>query len=294
MPSRTLVFLILSPLLGFSQTYKPFIEPGKQFTIANDVVIGPSIRCNYHLHFSGDSLFSGLTYKVLHIQGHCTHASRPFDHLDQAYFLLREDTIQQKVFAVNLFDTSQFKGEYLLWDYQVQPGDTLRTRSLDGTPRHYQIDNVGSIILFTGESARTYYGKTSQQTNSRLLYTEGVINSEEQLLVNYNGVCNWGEQKTLLYHKSYTPYLVCDTNRYVGSTDLNAPIDFLQNPVSTHLRIKLSQASSLSLYSLNGELILQRSLIKGSYEIPLAGLKPGIYTLLVNGQAHKLMVLSSL
>ncbi len=103
-----LLFIIINFSFLKAQTYMHFIKEGKTWTELASPSVYPMFSINTY-KMQGDTLINGILYKKV-VQNNINYA-----------YLLREDTISKRVYCKG--DWGNY--EYLLYDFNLQVGDTL-------------------------------------------------------------------------------------------------------------------------------------------------------------------------
>jgi hypothetical protein len=162
---------------SFSQTYHTLIRPNTTWDVMYyDYNINST--CGYvfggRYFFNGDSLVNNILYKI--VKGHPIieqNPSPPFCgpfYVDQGITgfaaLMREDTITRKVYV---FDQTN-NADDLLYDFSLNPGDTLQSNYYAGFGLKLVVDSVGTVTLLNGEIRKIFYFVN----NSNIQYIEGI------------------------------------------------------------------------------------------------------------------------
>jgi hypothetical protein len=157
----TLALAAFSGFLSAQSAYHPMLAPDRTWDIFN-TTIGPEpcpYISAYHAFIGGDSVINGLTYKkIVHnpiLSGIAFPWCGSFYVGDTVYqsnpFLLREDSAARKVYHY----THDDQAEYVLFDFNLQTGDTLKTNWGDG---NWIIDTVFDYTLANGETRKRFQG----------------------------------------------------------------------------------------------------------------------------------------
>ena len=156
--------LISTPLLG--QQYTKFIQPNKIWVYRYYFDDGPCAGCyaseiTVKYYFSGDTIIDNKVYSKLYGEIDPFHAF--WGSQDPIYLasLQREDTVNQKVYinySLNQFENCEhYNTEEVLYDFSVNPGDTVKYRSHVGCDQGYLIaGQIDSIKLGNGKNVRRY------------------------------------------------------------------------------------------------------------------------------------------
>lgn len=117
-----LLLVLLLPLSAFAQKIR-FTDPCNKWKLFFNVIDVVSDGGEYH--FRNDTVVNGKTYRQFKSYGH---------------YIVREDTIVQKVFAVDL--TEPDSTEKILYDYTLSQNDTFQC----AVARHY-VGTVDSVLV---------------------------------------------------------------------------------------------------------------------------------------------------
>lgn len=268
------ILIAFCTLSVFSQTYKPFITPGKQFSV---LFIDP-MNTNYshfaHYFFLGDTIINGKAYKPLYKKGYIAYGGNPITPFDELHSFLREDISQQKIYEVYL-DSALGNMEYLKWDFSAAIGDTVyNSINFSGAP--YVIDSIGKLEINNGDSVRQFF--STSNFGAFPLYTEMVFDGVFGFNFGPHEVCTYQDGQTILYSRGN----ICDPNDYISIEENTSQFTFYPNPVSESLTIHLEKKAEIEVYSSNGQLVLETTLNKGENHLDLSNQAAGVYYFLVH------------
>ena len=275
-PLLFLLFLLLQTLLLESQSYHPLVDDGKKWsTIHQESIMNPPT--SDYIKFEGDTLIAPYTYK---------HAWQYLDAaMTQKYLegFIREDIGQQRVF----FRFSDIAAEFLLYDFNAMPGDTL---SLHFNPYPYVLDSIGTYALLTGEQRRSLYLHSAVYTFCTETWVEGIGSITKGVLnsgtCGYVGddpkmLCAW-ENDSLKYH--HPGYSTCFT--ITGMDEVHQKkqrIAVSPNPASDEVTIRLADDLAgpvhMELLEFSGRIIFSQDLVtrKTTLDLKKHSIHPGIY-----------------
>lgn len=237
----------------------------------------------YHAFVKGDTVLNGHTYrKILRqpILATEPHFCGGF-FVDTATFwpvlhLLREDSAARKVYAYS----EQYPPEYVLFDFNLQAGDTL----------HYPwgvdwpVNEVGEMVLNNGEMRRRF----SSGFFSYNAYVEGLGGLMGAFTPMYVPLEGW-EVTTCVRDNDVPLYqndVGCIQPGSAGTSALpgrTGTVAISPNPFSDQLRLDISPATVrpllFELFNLNGQAVWRQEIPAGSTSSDLAvpSLPPGLY-----------------
>ncbi len=281
MSKLTQPFLLLVLLFGFlatlsSQPYRPMAVEGATWIYKT---WGDLPDARYVYHISGDTVLNSITYKSVYLDG-------------EWIGYLRDDLQSRKVYGgvvripVHAFDPcdyyeSDITQEYLLYDFDVTVGDTLRScNSASNEEPKSIIDDRYKLIY--GELLRTLSIDTTWYTNNLI---EGIG--------SYDGLFTNPTEKSISADKAINLIAYCvdpEGNCQTSTKEFpyESHITIYPNPASDILYIE-SQAliSSINIYNLNGQLLSTES---SKSLIEISHLAKGVYLLnlsLANNRFYK-------
>jgi len=259
----------------YAQEYNPTAVEGVHWVIRyDDNSTFEPVDGLWEYFASGDTIVNGLTYKkILKRDLVITQNGPPFEAEEdyQLFGLIRDDTINKKVYAIQLLENYNFcpvAEEYLLFDFSLNIGDTV---NLCIHPDFF--DFVIQDI----------------STSTVLGFTTRIFTSWESL---YEGMgSNYG-----LFEDMFAPFK--KNKRYVYSTFLyyycreepcnlfvstdyhmeSKSVEIYPNPTNSVLNITSeneNKISRISIYNSLGQKVLEIN--KSVNQIDLSNLKKGIY-----------------
>lgn len=241
-----ILLLVLSVASSFAQQYQPMLKHSKEWLIKT-CEFG---NCLYDYYYaSGDTTVQGKPYQKLwgyHYNGN---------------FLLREDTLTQKVYTLIDFQGSN---EYLLYDFSMLPGDSIYIDNplspAIGSAGYYQLDSIKPGI-FEGISRRVFHlsAKDTASYDPYAIWIEGIGSTA---LINTPGVLGDTIKLAELLCVSEDNEKIY--SRYPGDTCYSNPALTQRRPSS------LSKFSSFYFDSRSGEL---------HFDLPRQGYRIDLYDL---------------
>ena len=160
------VILLTFSITTFAQNYFPLIKPNLVWQIPHGdgrQICG--IIDGHHYFFQGDTIISGIQYKIIRANPIMQINSGPYcppfavdgstDLISGAF--IREDTIAKKVFIYDHGNNS----DALLYDFNLTSGDTLFS-DFAGAGATLTVDSVAAITLLNGAVRKIFYLNNSE------------------------------------------------------------------------------------------------------------------------------------
>ncbi len=298
----TALLCICISCMAFSQDYTPFPLENGVWSELYQVVVYPdpddpdyietdSTTIRYVIN--GDTLVNGIVYRKLY---ETTDSLFDIDSPNTFYKgALREDA--KRIY--HRFSNSP-GGERLLYNFNMQPGDTLTQRATDtGEPFWVVLTSIDSITFLDGsvrnkfnftalDSLGSYFGTWPSWVEGMgnllgLFYQVpiGPQGDHQQLMCFHKG-------DTLLYQAPDFDYCFYE-KIFVSSKEVArlGGISMYPNPIASHLNIRFTSQIkypvSLSILSLRGDLVYTKKLLlpKSEHTLSIKGIlhTPGIYIL---------------
>jgi hypothetical protein len=172
------------------------------------------IALAFALSVQGDTLLQGYSYKkiyqrTLQLNANSTDIQNPKQILNKyLYALMREDTVERKVYLIPFKDTVSMcqPTEHLLYDFSLQVGDTLNDCVLeniyDSSWMSYvpRIDSIRQIN-YLGLETRAFYTQGIFINYGLLFDSPGVL--LEGFGYEYHGLINYGRNGELVFFQYY-------------------------------------------------------------------------------------------
>jgi|GEM_PF-6517006 len=274
--------------------------------------MGPSTPiCYFQHYFSGDTIINGLQYHVLHKIGDCRSSDNYFYVEDDPWILLREDSLEKKVYELSLDDSINQGPEILRWDFSKSIGDTVtyECRHCFNQPQEsFIISGIEWLIAYNGDSLRSFkghrLGASSRGASDTTLYTEGIVNGyfyfdAPHYFQGDERYCNFGQNAQFIFWGTRSGYQSgagspCDSSGYIDLEEL-VPVEFeFENPCWRYLNLNSTISGEVTIYQMNGVIKRQDKVEVGENELFLNNLEPGLYILNFrynNGsQSHRLII----
>jgi hypothetical protein len=309
----SLLFAILIQV-SYAQKYQPLVEEGK-YWIYDHYDLGPCylkyVRAKEIRYFSGDTIINGYMFKKL-VSSFVPLNKSPLEISSKVTLcLMREDTIERKVYVINNNDFvfPCFDGqEVCIWDFGLSVGDTIRDcayeilNPLDFGENNYNlVDSILYLKNHWGYVNRHFYtiGVRPAQCNdpvqSVLSYVEG-FGTEDGPIIAFYGIIL----------KNYCEGTLEECN-IISSTQNQSPksqsqIQLIPNPahdlVTFHLDKETNQlVNQYLIRDLQGKIVKDASpvIVGKENTISTLGLPSGMYIIqfLTDGKmvdAEKLVI----
>jgi hypothetical protein len=306
--------LIVGFLSGFSnlsaQPYYRILKDGRNWIYTRMAEHDPPIYIShaYALSIQGDTLLQGNSYKkiyqrTLKINSSSTSIQDPKEILTtDLYALMREDTIDRKVYLLPILDTfsSCQSTEHLLYDFSLEEGDTLNDCLLENLyePWLSFVPRVDSIrpYVFSGLATRAFYTKGIFYNGEDLFEIESRI--LEGFGYEIHGLINYGRKGSLVIFQYFCEGDSLDCELLSDVNELprlpQAVVTVSPNPASDILTIQVEPAFrsqselQFSLVNTEGHVVTQvnwNALTK--LDIDVSSLEDGMYFLNVCGKRIK-------
>lgn len=270
-----LLLLLIAFRSSFSQVeYEPLVDTTKQWNIleskwkdyyTRDVDNTVSIR------FRGDTLVEGVHYYFIE---KCINDST-FSKWERKKMLIREEVSNQCVYY------RESSHEYLIYDFSLGEGDTLQT-----IDRHI-VDSVAYEYI-GGKQRKVLYFSSGPDARKII---EG-IGSLEDILGPYRwsmtGEDGWNllcyyQDGSLIFQNMDTCYFFKDYTSILDKYN-QALFSITPNPTTDILRLRANTdllGANVRLYSVLGNLILEKELSGSQETITASDLNPGLYFIII-------------
>jgi len=269
--SAVLIFLISSFVVS-AQSYQPFITPGKQFTVYWDED-GPGYFASRHYWFDGDTIVNSKFYHKLWYDD----VANPFDNRT-TIALIREDTVAQQVYRLLYTPDSLISAtEQLLYDFALQPGDSLLVLDMYYQWHWKTITYQDSLTLLNGKKIRRWHTNTPDYFGNSVLFSEAIPFGQVQPDVIWGVAgqlnCAFTQNAVKVFGDTW-----CD-NKYIDIAESSYSIlKIYPNPASSIVVLNSPVSGEFELIDVLGNLVLQ-STISGEDQktVSVANLPAGLY-----------------
>ncbi|OFY17732.1 MAG: hypothetical protein A2W98_08500 [Bacteroidetes bacterium GWF2_33_38] len=309
---NTKFFLIIIGLITFfycktvAQAYIPLVEENKYWDVMqgsspeNNPICGLSGGARYFLE--GDTVIFGKTYKKVYAQnfigelGAYPYFCTPYLVDTNSIFInkfLREDTLTQKVYLYdeylnNYYPECAIDGERVLYDFNVQAGDTLKCYVATMGDCNYSsiVDSVkyeygAKVVYFTGDGFIHNHAMFEGIGGS---YMGGGL-FQPILQPEYGGFrleCDFVDDS--LYVGGCADYITnIEKHNFINKNLLIYP-----NPTNNKIYFNKIIDEEVLIINTLGKIILNIKNIN-SNEINVCHLPKGIYYLKLSNEVHKII-----
>ena len=281
MPKRFIVFIFsLLSMTGLAQKYYPFVKEGGTwiYVAGSGGIDYPFYSWSDKYVMHGDTLINQQLYKLVY---YMSFDSIPVFDKKNINAGVREDSTK-KVFVVPLhpqnnkysFDclSSDSIREYLLFDFNLQSGDTITFHYPDGINFSHSSASVDSMEVNGSYRKRiTLNGYSSYGGMGFDIWIEG-IGSHLAFTAPYCEFFEWGSQLGC-YYDSATYYRPYDTTRSCATLSIKkekteSKLDVYPNPTDGTLIIKMNVLLNdieLTVYNSLGQVVLQKQFENSSH-----------------------------
>jgi len=285
-----LLFAIINSVSGQSSVYHPFPDSNAVWNIHTRSVNGTMCSITEHYFFEhyfsyfihGDTVINNLTYHKLYSSGyyfeHCQFGNTYWNWFahDSVYrFALREDLNLKKVYIYEF-------GEYLLYDFNVNIGDTMHDWE-----NCIVVSSIDSVLI--GNNYRKRFNTSIGQYS----IIEG-IGSTSGLFVTLCPFEFWGDLtcfsqngQTLYPDTSFSCELINDVK--IISNDENQ-VTISPNPFHLTTTLELQnefKGAELIIYNTLGKKVMHQKIVSKQTVINRDGLPNGIYFYQIAGNENK-------
>ena len=279
MKKLMLFILILSAITVKSQTniYHPFPDSAAFWNIKfSSSYGGDSYEENYSITFSGDTIINNISYHQLIVPKiqYFSHSGANGNSTgwDSGYYAgsVRQDTALRTVYFVPPNDSI----EWLLYDFSLEVGDTLKGYLVEGSPIPYIVQVVDSELI------DNTYRKIWGGLGNPIYIIEGIgaiFNGLIEKFVDLNPVYSqrytiqcFAQMDSTIYPESGSG-LICEKITSVHEKNTQQfSIAISPNPFSTYATVQLSpQFSNSEMYIYNelGVLVYNEKIDQESYHL---------------------------
>ncbi len=264
-----MIFLVICSLCN-AQKMRFSDTTNKWVTLQDSTATGPVHIITYH-KYSGTILINGHNYSKFGGYG------------------LRDDTVEQKVFAYQISGVFCDNIEHLLYDYSMKVGDTFWTFHC-GDTIGYRVQSVDSVFI-KGKWHRKQYLQCAFHCGfATSFYVVEGIGSTVSPLFPLNPRNAFPDKLICFSNKGVSPPISSPdifnntTSCTTGIEDLITPTSSLQiipNPVSATTRILFPSTvinGRLCIHDLSERLIFERKIVQsGGCSVSTEWFAPGVY-----------------
>lgn len=280
-----IILILIFSCVAYCQVYYPVIQENKFwdqgyiYGYAGGCYIGPA-RYNFingYVNHEGKDYRQTNLYDITGTPGPQGSICPPFEISNNASVIseMREDTNEHKVY---IYDYNSVPRDQLLYDFTLQPGDTLKSLYA-GSGDTLVLNHIDSVTLANGEVRHRYCFDTA----CLIYYIEeiGGRNGLFQPIVPIYGSVS----PTIFCIKDTTELVLwyginCET--YFTGEKIKTPcfVKIWPNPTDNNFSVQISYEdlpSNFVLMDPNGKEILKKELVAPRTEIKLNEFNQGIY-----------------
>lgn len=287
---RNFLFFILCclPIMTTAQQYYPFPTNNAVWRESRSETYGASnsIFRNFQNFINGDTVFSGKIYHKIYKTGYNygMNGGGDFSHsyVNEYVGAIREDSSKRVFFYGN--------HEVLLYDFNIQIGDTLPQIYVDTIPAMYGTYNQSNFIYSVNSIdsvlvSGVYHKRFKivyANGNGNLYLIEG-IGASTGLISYFSGSYTWGYSTTLICFKqnnidAYPEGVSCSLVG-IDNISLKKQIFFYPNPSNGLINFNgmPNEIYGIQIFNLIGEIICEIEGVKHKEMINLSFLPKGIF-----------------
>ncbi len=266
-----ITLFVFSLILANAQNHIPFPTENTTWRTEREYWSGgfePQITYYEFAKTNGDTIIDGKQYTII---------TRP----NYPTCFIREDN--GLVYCKYSSNPSYYTSEFLLYNFNLQVGDTMQTVLIyDGLYEYWTLRVVSEGSLLVGD---TYHKKIVLSGWNEITFIEGV-GSMQGLFYQEIPPTEWFSFLTCFSMNDTIFSLNGDGSTRAGTcweiTDIKEPesstITVSPNPTSNFIRINAPQISKAELFTINGQKVLETK----SQNINLMDYESGIYVLKVH------------
>jgi hypothetical protein len=267
------ILLNLMPLsiMGFAQTYEPFISETRQWKYVQEFYLAENSNQPIYFvtlgYFNEDTLINNTKYNKFY------HKTISLDTTTSVAYFFSEDTLNQQVFVYD----SLFHKTVLLYDFSISEGDSFKAYILNNTYLKLKVIKIDTFYTLNKELKRIMF-------NDSTTWIESIGNITETRIPSFGDLICVQENESLLYlNKNYNN---CDTAFPQGPDvmisekmkDIN--ISLFPNPIERtsilEVKTNYNSKSKIEIYSNIGTLMKQDYFID-RYFIGMINFPKGLY-----------------
>lgn len=300
---------LLIPIIGFlllqfqtnvkAQEYIPMAVDGVHWIVKYDLINTPEpVDGLWEYYAEGDTIISNIIYtKIYKRLLVITQNEPPFepDGLYELYGFIRDDTINNKVYAIQIYDSGfcPSNEEYLMFDFSVNVGDTV-VFCLYPDFYDYIIVSINSGV-FLGFDTRFFSNSWDYS------YLEGmgsVFGLFEEMFIPVKSKNKRNLYSTSLYY--YCRETPCDLLVTVPKIYSTSILNVFPNPTNNTLHFNINSPSigdAIILMNMQGKQIKKIDIQSTTKDnvFSVTSLTPGLYVVLVLNknsiiEKHKIIV----
>lgn len=265
---------------GIAQQYNKLIRKNVYWDEAEYLGIAPCYTYVSRMEFiDGDTLIEGHYYRFANgypfigTPGPNGTLCPPYyvDTTAYKYAILREDTIERKVY---IYDQFSLPHDQLLYDFSLLPGDTFN--SLYGGVGYLVLDTIIDTVIFNGETRKMF----CFDPNCIVHYLEGIggwqgLTYPLTIGLGFGGILLCVNENLEDLWGFYCNYY------FVGINNAQEPvISVFPNPTTNRINIKYEAtyiSASFTLLNSFGQILITEKISDRFTSLNISQLKSGIY-----------------
>ena len=303
MKQALLLFIVLISYEAIGQPYQKLIRPNiywEQFYYDASTIC--STTGGVRVFFEGDTTVNGFSYSKIYEYPPIFPLNQPGPFCApfgvdttqsglNTWYAFREDSIAQKVYIYDFNAVS----EYLLYDFNLQPGDTfISSYTTGGNP--YIVDSIQTITTYDGVNRRIYFFNHPSFSAPKFII-EGIGSSSGMYLPMLDAIgagtwltCVLDHNISLLSYIQYSSFMTCSQMVSVYENVGEFNVSLKPNPSYGLVTIDHSYPKGLriNVYEPYGRLIYSEYSDQMSVLIDLSMYNPGIYFVELAGQDQRI------
>lgn len=282
------IILLLLGVIGLkAQEYYPLVEEGKQWNVLLTNTPWPPInRVTDAYKVEGDTVVEGTAYKMLF-----TTRSEQYCNWEM-WGLLRENN-EGQVFKCKYRQNHSFENETLLYDFSIQPGDSICHYNSECLVLLYVLDTIlCEDCLPRKKYVFQYHAQGYPWDDTYETWIEGIgselglLHPGSQFLVGgtYDLLCYYEDDDLIWQNPNFN-------SCYIGTDGLDdnetkSSVFIYPIPAKEKVKIESINVTEVKVYNTVGQLV---KIVQDSNEISVSDLSEGIYVLHIidaNGRIH--------
>lgn len=292
-----IIFLLITSLDLFSQSYKNILANENVWDEL--YVFEAAVTTKYKT--IGDTIFLGKEYKKIGAQ---SFASGPF----VLVFLIREDSLEKKLYFVDNFNLSMDTVEYLLYDFNVNIGDTVSVhmpRSINYSS--YMASDTFNLVL---DSYTAFDNINNDDTALVFSYVDNIGGYPNVYWIKGLGsragigfsamrwppmdgtqiICASKNGDDCFYYEPFGSSHNCNISYSEVSKFTEVSYKLYPNPCKNEITVSGKSINFIQIIDIAG--IEIRAINVNSYTktINLEGLRKGIYFIIINNESVKKII----
>ena len=271
------------------ETIDSLVSPTKQWSMLRcdgGTSSAPQNCHSQYIRFAGDSLIDGLYYKKIRVSGDSLQES-----WETAGFIREED---HRVYARKSGDAT----EGLMYDFDIQPGDTLAIRnpflSVDSVSLSVvSIDTTGLIKGKVKRFALKHDGDSLEYWMEGIGSEYGVLSSGGNATTeNSRLLCYWNKDTLRYTHPGYESCFQTVVSAGDPVHNRQEPVVVYPNPVSEAITFPGLQEHhtpvSIKLYDVQGRVVFT-AVLNERHAVNLSRLSSGMYFFSLTANDHRII-----